>query len=957
MPRFILTRSRTAVGLVLLALLAACTQVETQLSGPLTPAASPNDSKAYRYVELDNRLRVLLISDPDADKAAASLDVHVGSASNPRERAGLAHFLEHMLFLGTDKYPDSGEYARFISEHGGNRNAYTAFEHTNYFFDVDPSHLEPALDRFAQFFISPRFDKEYVDREVNAVEAEYQLGLNSDGRRNLDVLREIVNPTHPYSILGVGTKDTLADRPGDPVREDLLAFYEQFYSANLMTLAVLGSETLNELELMVRDIFSPIPNRDVQVATIEAPLYGDGSLPMQIYIRPQASQRQLQLSFPMPNYTEQYHAKPLSYIGNLIGHEGEGSLLSLLKAEGWADGLGAGMGVSYRGGSAFSISISLTEAGMEQREQVLARLFEYVRLMEAKGPQRNLFDEQAQQAKLAFRFQPDVSPMNYVRSLANDMHLYTPEDILRGNYIMDDYEPQLIQEIVSQYLTPENVAITVVGEQVPVDRNSEFYDTPYSVRSLASDEGMAWRNPGSIDERLHLPAANEFVAENVELVEIAENNPVVPALVASEVGLRVWSRQDDTFAVPKGAMYANFRSALVGDTVANSAAARLYVALLQDAVNEYTYAAYLAGLNFSVFPHSRGISLKISGYNDKQLVLLERIVDSIANANLDTHRFDNLRAALIRSLENTRTARAFSQVVGDARQALVYGQWNEEAMIAELQKLSPADVAAYADAFWASTDVDVMVNGNYAPDVAAGVQQVLQPLLERQREAIVPQMRVVMLPAGEELVLRADVEHDDAVLFWYLQGPDDSIESRAMAAMTAQIVSADYFEELRTDQQLGYVVSAFTWPQQDVPSVVFLVQSPSADAAQIHDSTLIFMNAYAEPGAVSAEQFERHRAALLANVLKPHKNIGEQSEYFWQQIAKRDLGFDSRERMAAAISGIGPEEWRLWYRGHLLQNPASLAVVAPGKSGVLPPGTPVESVEALHEANEFYQRD
>ena len=114
------------------------------------------------------------------------MDVYVGSASNPADRGGLAHFLEHMLFLGTDKYPDSGEYATFVSEHGGSRNAYTGFEHTNYFFDIDKANLEEALDRFAQFFISPRFDAEYVDREVNAVNAEYQMGLNTDSRRSLE---------------------------------------------------------------------------------------------------------------------------------------------------------------------------------------------------------------------------------------------------------------------------------------------------------------------------------------------------------------------------------------------------------------------------------------------------------------------------------------------------------------------------------------------------------------------------------------------------------------------------------------------------------------------------------------------------------------------------------------------------------------------------------------------------
>ncbi|HDY83355.1 MAG TPA: peptidase M16, partial [Halieaceae bacterium] len=178
------------------------------------PVKSPNDDYQYRLLTLDNDLEVLLICDPDTPKAAAALDVMVGSGDNPVGRGGLAHFLEHMLFLGTDKYPDAAEYEQYITEHGGSRNAYTSFEHTNYFFDVNAPFLPEALDRFAQFFIAPRFDTQYVDREKNAVEAEYQMGLKRDPRRGLDVLQEVMNPVHPYSQFSVGRLDTLADRPG-----------------------------------------------------------------------------------------------------------------------------------------------------------------------------------------------------------------------------------------------------------------------------------------------------------------------------------------------------------------------------------------------------------------------------------------------------------------------------------------------------------------------------------------------------------------------------------------------------------------------------------------------------------------------------------------------------------------------------------------------------------------------
>jgi len=144
----------------------------TANSPPVTPRSSPEDKREYRVVTLSNRLRAVLVSDPLTDKAAASLDVHVGHFSDPAELPGLAHFCEHMLFLGTETYPDENSYAAFLSAHGGTSNAYTSTENTNYYFDVTHSHLTEALDRFSAFFKCPLFTPSCVQRELNAVHNE-----------------------------------------------------------------------------------------------------------------------------------------------------------------------------------------------------------------------------------------------------------------------------------------------------------------------------------------------------------------------------------------------------------------------------------------------------------------------------------------------------------------------------------------------------------------------------------------------------------------------------------------------------------------------------------------------------------------------------------------------------------------------------------------------------------------
>ena len=104
-------------------------------------------------------------------------------------------------------------------------------------------------------------------------------------------------------------------------------------------------------------------------------------------MQPLATLRELDVSFPIADYRPNYRENPLSYLGNLLGHEGEGSLLSRLKAEGLAEGLSAGSGIGWRGGALFSVNISLTEQGAADYERVLQVLFAYTDMLRERGPQ------------------------------------------------------------------------------------------------------------------------------------------------------------------------------------------------------------------------------------------------------------------------------------------------------------------------------------------------------------------------------------------------------------------------------------------------------------------------------------------------------------------------------------------------------------------------------------------
>ena len=905
--------------------------------------APQTDHRDYRYVELDNGLRAVIVSDPSAKKAAASLDVHVGSSADPRQRQGLAHFLEHMLFLGTRKYPEAGEYQAFITAHGGSHNAYTAFEHTNYFFDIDATHLPDALDRFAQFFVAPLFTAQYVDREKNAVDSEYRANYKNEYRRAADVLREVINQQHPFHKFSVGNLDTLADRDGSAIRDELLAFYERHYSANIMTLAVIGREPADELERMVRDKFAAVPDRGARALVFEEPFFEPGRLPLQVSIVPEKEVRQLTLTFPIPDVLPYQREKPTNYIAYLLGHEGDGSLLSYLKARGWADALSAGEGISYRGGATFDITITLTREGVAHQNEVIAAVFQAVNRVAQQGVEQWRYDEQAALSDLAFRYADGRQPMHDVMQLSSALQYYPPQDVIRGRYLMAHFDAALIKRYLS-YLAPDNLLATLVAPGVATDRASAFYQTPYQVRAIAAAQIDQWRTV-TRNDAITLPAPNPFVPQSMRIASVATPESAVPQLLHAAGGLQLWHLHDDTFALPKTSSFFSVRSPVAQNDVRNAALLEWYVQVLRDDLNELAYPAQLAGLDFRIDAHARGFSVRISGYDDKQPVLLRSIVESLHKRSFDAQRIVARKNDLLRRWRNADAEPPYQVLMRRLRQTLYLPSYGEAALADAIEPMDARALEQYIVQFWQAIDIDALVVGNADAAVARDFgEQLAQSLITQV--ATLPPVSVVKLSTQDTRWIDANLAHADSALVWYLQGRDDSPQQQALSALSAQMMEAQFYQSLRTEQQFGYVVYAGYMPILTVPGVAFVVQSPRYKPQDIEKAVRLFWQQFADAAEQQAPVvFERNRAALVHQLREPPKNLTEKAEDFWMSIALGDDDFNRKRELATAVEQLGVQTWHQYVRDALAPASRRDLLLQSGSNARPQPGKPVRSID------------
>ena len=896
----------------------------TEREAALSPAEvvkSPADDRDYRYLTLANGLNVLLVSDSDTDKSAAAVDVNTGSYMDPDKRLGLAHFLEHMLFMGTEKYPDVDSYSEFIRANGGSSNAYTADVRTNYHFDINSNQLESALDRLAQFFIAPKLAPEYVERERNAVDSEYRLHAREDSWRLVMALNATSNPAHPKSRFNIGSLDTLNNDDGE-LWKDLRAFYDRYYVAANMSLVVYGRESIDQLEKMVKTSFADVPAGDKPDLTIGIPAYRQEDLGVRINVVPLKETRVLSLSFPTESVQPYYKKKPLGYLAGVLGHEGKGSLHSYLKEKGLIDSLAAYHSDLPGEYSEFYLRMELTPKGLEQVDEITALIFDYIDLVRKEGVQQRVFNENKQVAELGFRFQEDRNPQQTASGLAARMHYLPANDILSSGYIYEAYDPELIEQMLG-IMIPENLRQVVISQNLKTDKVEPYFETGYSSRPLSDDLIKRLKTPQT-HAAFAISEKNEFIATDVELRN--SDGAEEPEVIIDEHGLKVWSLTDTSFGMPRGSIHIMISSEDVAASPENYVSAQLYCALLSRSLNEYGYPAKIAGLQYSLSINRRGLAITLSGYQEKQKTLLKDILESVEQFSPDKAAFEQEKALMESRLKNKAFHAPYRQALENLGRMTYFRSPSDDYMLKALEHVTFDDVKTFGQDFYQRINVEMLVYGNHSQKEAESLARLVDEAILTESNRAARYHEPYQLLGDKDLVLNLDVEHDDSVFVSYYQMPVTDNKSRAQYALLGRLLANPFFNTIRTEQQLGYVVFAGARPIEKHPGVVFVVQSPKLDPVGIEQRVDAFLTEQvARLKQLSDEELQQYRQGLIGDLLKKDDNLDERSGRFWYGISSGELDFENRLKIAEEVRSMKPEDIQVAFE-QILQNKGRVVV-------------------------------
>ena len=442
---------------------------------------------------------------------------------------------------------------------------------TNYKFEVLADHAEKAVDIFSNFFVAPLFTSSGTEREVQAVSSENSKNLTADGRRRLQILKDLVDPDHYYSKFSTGNSETLpTDDPEklNNIREALLAFHRQHYQPEKMTVVIAGPQSIETLEEWITTRYSQIESnskkeisnndekKDDNVATTttttttrslveelvaaaatDAPPYGyeeaapvynppfkasASYYPVLLTTKPLRSMRKLVLMFPIPSDRKTPDRAPSSMLSHLLGHEGPGSAFATLQNKGLLSSLSAGPRTSGPDFTIFQVDMGLTEKGEEQWKDVVHTIFAYCRLLKGSGDDdlKRIWKEMSELDKIFFDQSSPGGAYGYVPNLADRVVSLGTETCLSAGSMLNENENTFPSDEftkIVKLLTPENCI---------VERSSEgaYEEMLYTQKEDGFKQGFGLKKEKWYGVEYFLSSIEDKYISNWKGVEVDSNS-------------------------------------------------------------------------------------------------------------------------------------------------------------------------------------------------------------------------------------------------------------------------------------------------------------------------------------------------------------------------------------------------------------------------------------------------
>lgn len=730
-----------------------------------------------------------------------------------------------------------------------------------------------------------------------------------------------------------------------------------------MTLCIIGKESIGDLEQWARQYFSDVPNKNAPTPADEWRGLIDVYLPQKsatlLEVVPVAESRRLTMMWPisLPSRSAKAAAlalKPESVISHLLGHEGKGSVRSLLAAKGWANAVQVAPSADISDCQLFEVNVDLTEAGLQHRNEVADIIFSFIDLISTKDSTISptgtipayIFQEVEALSRISFNFSEKAEPADFASSVVADMqNFHQPSKYLTGTRLFNYYPITSQCEVARylSYLTPQNLHMSVISKDFEgkTRKEAEWYGTKYNeVKTLESETKRWGKVTKDLFPSLALPAPNALIPENFELLAPIVKKPSqtekdqelarAPTLLREDGRWTVWHKLDKSYQQPR--IYAVV-SLAVPSTKYDATfvmTSRLFTSCFMDSINEFIYDARLAGLGFNIEFTSKGVQLLFEGFSDKIGPYVEKVMRALTEFKPDAKAFMRYLDQQKRSLAGWKTQQPYYHSAYYASLATETLQFPVASLEAALSRLDISCLDHFLSSILNESAGQALVMGNideHGAEQLVGIIEhafpftTLAPALRSRRYVSIMPPATAEIPGYKLAHPEPNEQDDNCAATFYFQLPSRRPEDTVPLELLADAIEQGFYNTLRTQQQLGYIVYSGIRSREGVYSLTLTVQSNILSGEGLSRRIEDYLDtAITELTNLSAADFEAFKEGIRVRKLEPDQRLSTHASRFWSEISMSPVEeplFDRYVREVNVLNKIKQSEFNTFVRDFL----------------------------------------
>lgn len=898
------------------------------------------DDRKYRFIRLTNGLDSFLISDTNTGVCAASLTVGAGSFQDDDDIPGLAHFTEHMIYLGS-KSNKPGDFEEYLSNYFGITNAYTENEKTTFYFQVGCKGFIKALYMFSRMFAEPLFDVNFMNKEINSVNSENCKNSGQDPWRQHQLLKQMSNPLHPFYRFNTGNNETLEYFDEKTLNYRLRRFYDKFYIPKNMKFVVLANLDIDTIQYEVSQYFSDIRLDSLQndlpplyglIKTNESPFTSE-YLGKIVWYKKITSVAALDLVFYLDEVISHYKTKPTNYISYLLKHTGPGSLFKTLDDKRLVTKIDAGLITTFKNFSLFSVSIELTDEGFEDPMSVITTTFAYLNNIRNKDVSEKIYDEIHRTSKIRFKFSEKKENYgDYLASLSSSMFDYNYKEILYADEMHTNFNSTIIKSFIKK-LTPSNCLLFLGSNRYP--NNMKFLNQLFT---NSKNKTEVWYKTKYIDSKLDLKileeltktsnfvnfierTPNNYITSQDNIVSCLENNEqcyeeinsIKPTMYYNQTNLIVWHKLDRSFLIPKVIININIISPFFRNNPSDYLVFNILFNYISDRLESLTSDLKETGNDLEIKFSENGYFIQLYVFTDLVDQIMTELLEVIFNPKINAKNFKDLLKITLDELKQTKDEEPRQKAERYFTKILKFNVTTPSEIYSknELQDLSYLNFNSILESRINTFSVNTLFYGSMTTSaLKIQIEKMRKYLKNSSGTKIIPLIEYLhahkLIPVPVIFRISNDLknERDDVVVNYFQVGVRDYKHSLIMNIIE-MIWGNMFYYRLRTIEQLGYNVSANKQIIDNNMYFVFLVQGNKKNPVEMNlEIDQVLWRLRDKIISIPDKKFIEILNSIKTELMKKDTNLKERVKKVWSEIENNTLDFKRKEYLLQEIDLI-----------------------------------------------------